>query len=239
MGWYVAFWLLAVAGASASSVTVEREEDTWVSLTTTPLTGWQLLRGKALGAIWNQRGFAAVLVALWLVGLVTGAVHPLGVVLSVVLVGVLTWFVSALGIHASLRARSTSRALASTILALCAFNAYPLLLVVWFFGQLSWESSFSVLGALPRLAVGPLVSPEFARQSWRMAWAGGISHVPSLNSVATGLVLLSVYVGAASLLTLRAVGRFDVWLDRPRVSDASEPAPARKPREAAEPALWS
>ena len=36
LGWYVGFWLLAVAGASASSVTIEREKDTWVSLTATP-----------------------------------------------------------------------------------------------------------------------------------------------------------------------------------------------------------
>ena len=49
LGWYTAFWLLAVAGASASSVTLEREEDTWVSLTSTPLSGWQILRAKVSG----------------------------------------------------------------------------------------------------------------------------------------------------------------------------------------------
>ena len=78
LGWYTAFWLLAVAGASASSVTLEREEDTWVSLTSTPLTGWQILRAKVLGAIWNQRGFGAVLVFLWLMALLTGAVQSAG-----------------------------------------------------------------------------------------------------------------------------------------------------------------
>ena len=66
LGWYVGFWLLAVAGASASSVTIEREKDTWVSLTATPLTGWEILHAKVMGAIWNQRGFAAVLVFIWL-----------------------------------------------------------------------------------------------------------------------------------------------------------------------------
>ena len=76
--WYVAIWLLALAGASASSVAVEREEDTWVSLTSTPLTGWEILRGKALGAIWAQRGFGMVPLGLWTFGLLTGSVHPLG-----------------------------------------------------------------------------------------------------------------------------------------------------------------
>ena len=59
LGWYAAFWLLAVAGASASSVTIERERDTWVSLTATPLTGWEFVRGKLVGAMWNQRAVDA------------------------------------------------------------------------------------------------------------------------------------------------------------------------------------
>ena len=65
--WYVAIWLLAVAGASSSSVAVEREEDTWISLTSTPLTGWEIVRGKAFGALWAQRGFGVVPLALWVV----------------------------------------------------------------------------------------------------------------------------------------------------------------------------
>ena len=76
LGWYTALWLLAVAGASASSIAIEREEDTWVSLTSTPLTGWQIVRGKVFGAIWNQRGFAAVLGFIWLLGLLTAALQP-------------------------------------------------------------------------------------------------------------------------------------------------------------------
>ena len=43
LAWYAAFWLLAVAGASASCMTIEHEKDTWVSLTATPLTGREIL----------------------------------------------------------------------------------------------------------------------------------------------------------------------------------------------------
>src|SRR5262249_31531684 len=108
LGWYVAFWLLAVAGASASSVTIEREKDTWISLTATPLTGREILRGKVLGAMWHQRGFAAVLIFLWTLGLITGAAHPLGVLASIAVVSLLTWFVATVGVYSSLRASSTS-----------------------------------------------------------------------------------------------------------------------------------
>ena len=109
LGWYAAFWLLAVAGASASCMTVEREKDTWVSLTATPLTGREILRGKFIGAIWNQRGFAAVLIFLWALAILTGAAHPLGIVFSIALIVLFTWFVASLGAYASLRASNTSR----------------------------------------------------------------------------------------------------------------------------------
>ena len=41
---------LLMAAAAATSVTTEREKDTWVSLTATPLSGPEILKGKILGA---------------------------------------------------------------------------------------------------------------------------------------------------------------------------------------------
>jgi ABC-type transport system involved in multi-copper enzyme maturation permease subunit len=219
LGWYTAFWLLAVAGASASSVTIERDEDTWVSLTATPLTGWQILRAKALGAVWNQRGFAAVLVFVWLVALLTSAVRPLGVLASIALVGVLTWLVAAVGIYFSLRATNTTRALVSTIVALCLFNGYPFIFVFWFIRTISWDSSFTLLGFMPRLAVAPLVSPDFVAEPWWGAARPLAFYVDPLAFVPIGrLVLVVFYAGAAAVLTWRVVSRFDRWLDRPTLS---------------------
>ena len=167
LGWYTAFWLLAVAGACASSVTIEREEDTWVSLTATPLTGWEIVRAKILGAIWNQRGFGAVLIFVWSVALVTGVVYPTRVLASIAVVVLLTWLAAVIGVHASMRSHSTSRAVASTILTLSVFNGYPLLVISWFLGSLSWNSSFAVVGAMPMLAAGPLASPRLITETWQ------------------------------------------------------------------------
>jgi hypothetical protein len=225
LGWYTAFWLLAVAGAAASSVTIERERDTWVTLTSTPLSGWEILRAKVLGAIWNQRGFAAVMAFLWLLVLATGAAHPLGVLASVALVGVLTWFVAVLGIDASLRAMSTSRSLASTIVALCVYNGYPIILLVSFLGgvwfwwhswTIGWESSFSLLGAMPRLAVAPLVSPEFAGRVLSSLQTGGLRSLTSASYVVIVLFPLAIYLAVGAYLSWRVVGRFDHQIDRPR-----------------------
>jgi ABC-type transport system involved in multi-copper enzyme maturation permease subunit len=226
LGWYVAFWLLAVAGASSASVTIEREEDTWISLVSAPLTGWQIVRAKALGAIWNQRGFGAVLVLIWTLALITGAASPWAILTSIAMVGVSTWFVVALGIHASLRARSTSRALASTLVALCLFNGYPIVLSMYFFNLLDWESSFSVLGLLPKLAAGLLDAQPFVDD----AWVRGLSNTLRISQEKTIVafclpLLLMIYVGVAALLTHRVVTRFDRWLDRPRMSDTNQSAP--------------
>jgi ABC-type transport system involved in multi-copper enzyme maturation permease subunit len=220
LAWYTAFWLLAVAGASASSVTTEREEDTWVSLTSTPLTGWQIVRGKVFGVIWNQRGFGAVLLFLWFAGLVTGAAHPLGILASMALVAVLTWFVAALGIHASLRARSTSRALVSTIVALWVLNGYPFIILAWFMDKLEWESSFSLLGVMPRLVAAPLVTYREFSQAWLISNASDPRHIAATPAIIVGLLLLGVYLAIAALCTGRVISRFDDWLDRPGFCEA-------------------
>jgi ABC-type transport system involved in multi-copper enzyme maturation permease subunit len=218
VGWYTALWLLAIAGASASSVTIEREEDTWVSLTSTPLSGWQVLRAKVVGALWNQRGFAAVLGFVWLLGLLAGALKPLAVLASVALVGVLSWLVVAVGIHASLQATSTSRALVSTIVALCLFNGYPLILVFWFCGFLNWGHSFSVLGFMPWLAAMPLGPLEFVDGPWwRSARPLGWLYYDPAEFMPIGqFLVLAGYLVGASVLSWRVVGRFDDSIDRPR-----------------------
>ena len=56
--------LVRVAGAAASAITSEYEEDTWVSLTTTDLTGREIILAKLLGALRRGGPLAAVVIAL-------------------------------------------------------------------------------------------------------------------------------------------------------------------------------
>ncbi|MGC8641259.1 MAG: ABC transporter permease, partial [Isosphaeraceae bacterium] len=65
---------LLLAAAAATGVTSEREKDTWVSLTATPLSGPEILQGKMLGAVWRVRLPLGALLLVWLIGLVCGAV---------------------------------------------------------------------------------------------------------------------------------------------------------------------
>jgi hypothetical protein len=228
LGWYTGFWLLAIAGASAASVAHEREADTWVSLTSSPLTGREILRAKALGAIWNQRGFAAVIVGLWLVGILSTALRVVDVLTSIAYVTLLTWLVTAIGIHGSLRAQTTSRAIVATITLLCVFNGYPLIIASVFIGKVYWESSFLMLGAMPWFAVSPFISPKPTQTiGWQARPLGDRFELPPSTSItAVALCLLVLFACTAAILTWRLISRFDIWLDRPRLTGETELSPA-------------
>jgi ABC-type transport system involved in multi-copper enzyme maturation permease subunit len=229
---YVSLWLLAAAGASASGVTVERERDTWDSLISTPLTGWEIIRGKLVGAVWGLRGFGGLVSLFWLLGLAAGAVHPLGLLLSLLVVGLLTWFVTALGTYASLTARTTSRALTITIATLLFLNVgylgvlYPMIIV--FSDPSEWR--YPVVGVTPLLASGALLSYR------QVASIVGTAHDPGqldgldYRGVFYGVMVLFGNAIAAAMLIRWSIRRFAALVDRPRrarvVSNQESRSPA-------------
>ena len=75
-------------GLAAESLVTEVKRDTWSGLLVTPLSGRDILRGKTFGVFWRLRHYLILLLALWSIGLVSGAIHPLGFVFS--LTGVVT-----------------------------------------------------------------------------------------------------------------------------------------------------
>ena len=56
--------MLGIAGSAAATITSEHEEDTWVSLTSTDLTGREIIFAKILGAMKRGRKFAELIVFL-------------------------------------------------------------------------------------------------------------------------------------------------------------------------------
>jgi ABC-type transport system involved in multi-copper enzyme maturation permease subunit len=219
---YIALWLLAVAGASASGVTVEREQNTWDGLISAPLTGWEILRGKAIGAIWGLRGFGGLLSLFWLVGLAAGAIHPLGLVLALLVTGLLTWFVVALGTHASLTARTTSRALTRTIVILVFLNVgylavlYPILTIYGTFDSRELWGFPPEIGCTPVSASYFLLSYPAVANIFGAAQAHGRGSDFGLRAAPMVTMLLIGYLIAAAVLTWRSVRQFDRVVDRPR-----------------------
>ena len=98
------FMLLWVSIAAACSLAGERDRDTWVSLVSTPLTGFEIIRGKVIGAFWSLRALLALWLALVILGLFVGAVHPLGALSVTLATATYLAFGCVLGMVYSLRA---------------------------------------------------------------------------------------------------------------------------------------
>jgi ABC-type transport system involved in multi-copper enzyme maturation permease subunit len=230
---YIGLWLLAVAGASASSMTFEREQDTWDSLISTPLTGWEVLRGKWVGALWGLRGFGGLLSLFWLVGLAAGAVHPLGLLLAVSVVGILTWFVVTLGTYASLTSRTTSHALTGTVVILFVINVgylfvlYPIILV--FGDPTQWR--FAYVGCTPIIASALLL--DYRSVDYLIQAPQDPNHLNGPEGYARAVVyatmILLGYTIAAVVLTRRSLWRFDEAVDRPRRPSVEHDAATHSP----------
>jgi hypothetical protein len=72
-------------GTALETLKGEQTRDTWLALISTPLSGWEILKGKMGGTIWKIRDGAFTLLGLWAIGLISGAIHPVGFLLAVIL----------------------------------------------------------------------------------------------------------------------------------------------------------
>jgi ABC-type transport system involved in multi-copper enzyme maturation permease subunit len=218
---YVA-WALGAASSAAAGVVGEREEDTWTSLTATPLGGEEILLAKMFGAVWGTRALGLLLLAFWLLGLASGAVHPIGFVAVVIETVVFIGYVAALGMSVSLVAKTSVRAQSATITILMITNWAYLLCCI----PLRVDySPLILLGVTPMIAGISLLSYEDISRMFT-------SHQLSRDVEAFLTCFLCVlFYGAAALgLTFRSIVAFDAKIDRPR-RGGDQPAPPGKDGE--------
>ncbi len=195
-------WSLAVAASSASGLTSEREEDTWISLIATPLSGDEILRAKMVGPAWALRPLAYLMFGLWAIGLAVGAVHPLGVVACLIELVVFTWFLTAMGMAFSLRSRNSTRALAATMATLVFLNGGYLFCCI----PLEPNTSMIGAGSTPFLFAVSLVSEENLRTI----------TMYRQGEMAVACVLGVLFYGVAAMgLTAWVFQSFEAAVDRP------------------------
>ena len=196
-------WLLGVASSAATGLTSEREEDQWLSLTSTPLSGEEILRAKMIGPIWGLRMVAYLLFSLWGLGLVVGSIHPLGLVACLVEFTVYTWFLTALGTFFSLRARNSTRSLASTMATLIFLNGGYLFCCI----PMRPNTSVILAGSTPIIFGLSLLSAENLNDFGR--------HNETNELFGATVMSLLFYGIAAAGLTASAFASFDAQVDRP------------------------
>jgi hypothetical protein len=118
---------IALAIFCATSITSEKEQDTWTSLVATPLDALEIVGQKMIGAWWRLRWVGLFYLLLLALGVAAGAVHPLGGMLNLVQTTVFLGFAAGLGTFFSLRFRSSIHALGWTCFALFLINGGYLL----------------------------------------------------------------------------------------------------------------
>jgi len=207
-------WIGGVACSAAAGISSEREDDTWISLLGTTLTGWEILRGKALGALWRWRTAGLMVLVLWTFGLVAGAVHPLAYLLAVALFAAFTAFALALGTYFSLRARSTTRAMVATTSVLLVLNGGYLMCLSPLGHRIDpmWMAPCTpyVIGVAPEThATIQTLFGTYPSDSRRR-----LDVIAS--QVLTCVVSLVAYGVAAAALGAGVVGSFDGVAGRPR-----------------------
>jgi hypothetical protein len=201
-----------MAATAATSVTSEREKDTWVSLSGTPLSGAEILIGILLGSAWRVRVLLGASLLVWFIGLVCGAVHPLGFVLVIIVTTVYLIFISMLGTYLSLRSRSSARAIAGTIAILLFLNwgylfcCFPMITA----GGPNSGSEVFVAGITPLI----VTAAPFSFVDLDNALQHNGRETPVF--ILTGIVSL-VFYGLTSVgLYQGCLSRFEIDDDRPR-----------------------
>jgi hypothetical protein len=153
--------MVLLSGWSFGDIHTERKRDTWLALITTPLTAREILRGKALAALWKARWCGLTLVVFWAVGVASGSVHPLGLLASLAILAAM----GAYGVVGGL----------STILSICQNENLgkppeppsPLKMLM---GTL-----LVLVLALPLLAIGTIIVGLFIGVPLALCWIAPLS----------------------------------------------------------------
>jgi len=209
---------LVTVGVAAELIAIERTRETWNSLIATPLAPREIARSTMLASLWRLRGLFLTLLVLWTIGLLAGAIHPLGFLLASLAVAAWTWLLLVLGLLASLRAKdqtaATNRSLSLLILPLVS-AALPFLLparissVLWGAGStpfVTWLSlvSYRDVSAALHYSVYP-----------HLAWAG-IATGEGASSVLAACLLGIILPALGGLWSWRhLLAHFDRLIGRP------------------------
>ncbi len=218
--------LVGLGSVAASSISSEREGDTWTNLTSSPLEGSEVVRAKILGSIWLFRSSIGLLLVCWTFGLAVGAINPLGLMACVIELAIFTWFTAALGVSLSLRSKNTIQALTLTVGILSFLNVGILILgTMLAFLAIQSEFEFILIACMPFHFTVSLL---------------GMNDLNNGSSVTVGRMVGVVIAGtvlygfAAVWLTYRAIERYNIVVDRPdRQRNSLTPAQLLQARQAA------
>ncbi len=224
-----------VAALVSESLLSERERDTWLGLIATPLSGRQILGSKILGTIWKTDLFLWLMLGLWLLGLITGAVHPIGFVAVLAELGISTWFVTATVAYLTIWSRDREQVNARVLYPFLVLNVGVMAL---FFLPARFTSVFFGLGSIPLMGDIALLSYDDVQAAIhlgtcpRLATIGIHSEERAWTILAAFLIHLGGHAALAFFAMRAAFRGFDASVGRPMragIACASSDARAQVP----------
>jgi ABC-2 family transporter protein len=214
------------AGIASEILGVERVKDTWTSLLATPLTSRDILRSALLATAWRSRHALAVLLALWMLGMAAGAIHPLGFLVSWLEVAASAWLMAVLGVLASLRAGKAESAPAQgavPTLVLTTTGVLPLLLPPGLNPVLLGAGSLPLMAWTSLVSYREMASALAAPLDPHFPWVGLPGGQIPLLVFISWLVAILGPAGGGLVAWRYAVAHFDRLVGRPhRAAEATE-----------------
>ncbi len=219
--------ILGAAVGGANTMTSEREEDTWLSLVATPLGGREIVVAKMIGVLWKTRWALLLIAAEWIVGMIAGSIHPIGVLFQAIALSSFLAFATALGTFMSIHSKSSWKSQATTVgvLAISCGGYLACCCPVLLQGR---NSYLYLAGCMPfHLAMSPVSPWEFREvfvtrgTVFSGTWG---SATQMAYAILAGVV---AYAVGAIVLGVAAIASFDRAADRPHRDWVAIPEPAK------------
>ncbi|MGL4514332.1 MAG: ABC transporter permease subunit [Lacipirellulaceae bacterium] len=206
--------LLGVGARAAGLVSYEKEQDTWLSLISSPLAPSAIVFGKLAGNLYASRWSLLAVVTPALTGLLLLPIAIGSVAALVVVVAVTATSASMVGLAISLRVESSTKAIAMTSAALVAMGGgyYPFAAAIFFAVGAQGEAWLLLFApCVPFLVAAPALLIVERAEPWAFAaFAPGVC----------GYAVLSAWLYAD------AVRRFTDLTGRGEGHDTANAAPA-------------
>jgi ABC-type transport system involved in multi-copper enzyme maturation permease subunit len=218
---------IGLAVFSGTSMTYEKEKETWISLIATPLSAEEIVAQKLIGAAWRLRWPALAYLVLLSLGIAATAIHPIAGALNLVQVVMFLGFAACLAAYFSLRFRSSVYALGWTYFFLFMLNGGYLL------GCILVRNFHAAVAFLVTPVVVGSSLATYADLDWFLRDHSGSSDAAG---IAWLIVLNSAFYGISTVvLWFFCVREFDRAAGRPCREGMSGRSRLSRPRSAYRP----
>lgn len=109
-------FMLSFMISTAGRIIAEKESDTWLTLLSTPVDASEILVSKALGAIWDKRVALIFLLLACVLGLISDAIHPVFLLLTLFISAIELAFFLILGMRFGLTSKTFQAASSKSIM---------------------------------------------------------------------------------------------------------------------------